>query len=256
MRFVAQMALAMALSGLASLAQANDPETGSSVQAPTHQPKAVVELFTSQGCSACPAADALLGRLAGRDDLVAISLAVDYWDYLGWKDTLAKPKFSERQKAYAKVLGGGMTYTPQAVVNGVVHVNGSDEHKIEWAIEKMAQAFAASRVPVHLSAVDGKLVVDIGPAPQGAITQEATVWLAVIAKSVDVAITRGENRGKTITYFNVVRDLMPIGTWNGKPMTVQLQRHSLAAESPERCAVLLQQGRAGPIVGAGLLASF
>jgi hypothetical protein len=251
MRRVALMALATGLAGYAGLAHAQAPDAAGQPPA-----KAVVELFTSQGCSSCPAADAVLGRLAGRDDIIAISLSVDYWDYLGWKDTLAKPKFSERQKAYAKMLSNGMAYTPQAVVNGTAHVNGSDEHKIEWAIDKMATAFAGSRVPVRLSAVDGKLVVDIGAAPQGTVGKEATVWLAVIAKSVDVAIARGENRGRTITYSNVVRELMPIGTWSGKPMTVQLERHSFMLEGAGRCAVLVQQGRAGPIVGAALMNKF
>ena len=90
-------------------------------------PRPVVELFTSQGCSSCPAADALLGQLAKRDDVIALSFSVDYWDYLGWKDTLANPKFTERQRAYAKARGDGAIYTPQVIVNGVAHVNGSDE---------------------------------------------------------------------------------------------------------------------------------
>jgi hypothetical protein len=251
MRHLALIALATGLAGFAGLAHAQGPDAAGRPQA-----KAVVELFTSQGCSSCPAADAVLGRLADRDDIIAISLSVDYWDYLGWKDTLAKPKFSERQKAYAKVLSNGMAYTPQVVVNGSVHVNGSDEHKIEWAIDKTAKAFAATRVPVRLSAVDGKLVIDVGSAPPGAAHKEATVWLAVIARSVDVTITRGENRGRSVTYSNVVRELMPIGTWSGKPMTVQLERHSFMQEGVGRCAVLVQQGRAGPIVGAALINQF
>jgi hypothetical protein len=256
MRLVALIALATGLAGFGSLAQAQVSDAANIAQADQHQPKAVIELFTSQGCSSCPVADALLGRLAGRDDVLAISLSVDYWDYLGWKDTLAQPKFSERQKAYAKALGDGMLYTPQVVVNGSAHVSGSNEGKIEHAVEKMAKAFAATRVPVHLSAVAGKLVVDIGPAPQGAAAKDATVWLAVISKSVEVPITRGENRGKTITYSNVVRELMPIGTWSGKAMTVQLERHSFMQGNAERCAVLVQQGRAGPIVGAALMTQF
>src|SRR5204862_7244661 len=142
---------------------------------------------------------------AQRDDVLAISFPVDYWDYLGWKDTLAQAKFSERQKAYAKVLGDGMVYTPQMVINGLAHVNGSDETKIERALEKTSNSFAAAHVPVRMSAVANKLVVDIDAVP-GAAGKEATVWLAVMSKSVEVPITRGENRGKTITYSNVVRE--------------------------------------------------
>src|SRR5262249_42043595 len=108
---------------------------------PTTATRAIVELYTSQGCPSCPAADALLGRLARRDGIIAISWGVDYWDYLGWRDTAARPEFTARQKAYAKVLGNGMVYTPQAVINGVAHANGSDEGKIERAIDKSFKAF-------------------------------------------------------------------------------------------------------------------
>lgn len=251
MRFVALIALAASFLGLASFAEAQNP-------GPASEPAqaAVVELFTSQGCSSCPAADALLNRLSERDDIIAISLSVDYWDYLGWKDTLANPKFTERQRAYAKVLGDGMVYTPQVVVNGAVHVNGSDERKIMFAIEKTAKANANSRIPVRLSAVDGKLVVQVGAASGNGAAKEATVWLAVMSPSVQVPIARGENRGKTITYSNVARDLMPIGTWTGKAMTVQLQRHSIMHAGASRCAVLVQEGRGGPIVGASLIRQF
>ena len=250
MRFAALIAVATGLAGFAGLAQAQSANAQAAVST---APKAVVELYTSQGCSSCPTADALLNKLAERDDIIAVSLSVDYWDYLGWKDTLAQSKFTERQKGYAKILGDGMIYTPQVVVNGSVHVNGSDERKIFAAIEKTNKSMASSHVPVHMSVVDGKLVVDVGAAPQGASTKDATVWLAVIRPTVEVPITRGENKGKTVTYANVVRDLMPIGMWTGKAMTLQLQRDSLAHADAERCAVLVQQGRAGPIVGAALI---
>jgi hypothetical protein len=230
---------------------------------PEHQPvapavalKPVVELFTSQGCSSCPGADALLGRLAKRDDVIALSLSVDHWDYLGWKDTLAIPKFSERQRAYAHARGDGAIYTPQAVVNGTAHVNGAEENHITRAIEKTAKARAAAYVPIKLTEDKGKLVIEAGAAPPGAPVKDATLWVAVIAKSVEVSISRGENQGKTITYHNVVRELIPIGMWNGKPMTVQLERHSFMQPGADRCAVLLQQGRAGPIIGAALMPQF
>jgi hypothetical protein len=216
----------------------------------------VIELFTSQGCSSCPAADALLARLANRDDLIALSLSVDYWDYLGWKDTLASPKFTERQRAYSQVRGDGAIYTPQAVVNGLAHVNGSEEGQIMRALEKTAKTINASHVPIRLSEDNGKLVIEAGLAPPGATAKEATLWLLVIAKDVKVPIGRGENQGKTITYHNVVRDLMPIGIWSGKAMTIQLERHTFMRPGTERCAVLLQQGRAGAIVGAALMKQF
>jgi hypothetical protein len=248
MRFAGLMVLIAGLAGLSGLAQA---QTGPQPGAVSTTPKGVVELFTSQGCSSCPQADALLGRLAQRDDVIAISLSVDYWDYLGWKDTLAQSKFGERQKAYAQVLGDGMVYTPQMVINGVAHMNGSDETKIERTLEKTAKA--ASLVSMKMSTVDDKLVVEVGAAPPGAVAKEGTIWLAVMSKSVEVPIQRGENKGKTVTYSNVVRELIPIGMWNGKAMTVQLERHSFMHKGAECGAVLLQQGRAGPIVGAALM---
>jgi len=259
-RFAALAAIVCGLTalsgaGVAQSRSAKAPVPEAKAAAVSTSPKTVIELFTSQGCSSCPAADAILAQLATRDDVLAISLSVDYWDYLGWKDTLAQSKFSERQKAYAKVLGDGMVYTPQMVVSGRAHVNGSDATKIERAIDRTADAFGASRVPVRMFAKDGRLIVEVGSEQQSA-AHEATVWLAVISKAVEVTIPRGENKGKTITYSNVVRELMPIGTWHGKPMTVELARDTFMHRHAERCAVLVQQGRGGPVIGAALLAQF
>jgi hypothetical protein len=224
------------------------------VRAPGAPHKAVVELFTSQGCSSCPAADALLKRLAERDDMIAVSLPVDYWDYLGWKDTLASPKFTERQRAYARARGDGAIYTPQVVVNGLAHVNGGDEAQIARAIDKTTMSLPV--VPVRLYRGEGKLVVEAGGSPRDAHVQDATFWLLVIAKSIAVPIARGENQGKTITYYNVVRELTPVGTWSGRPMTLALEPDCLLHAGNERCAVLLQQGDAGPIIGAALMQEF
>jgi hypothetical protein len=244
----------LALAGLAELL--GPVEAGAQASATSPQVKAVYELFTSQGCSSCPAADAILGRLAKRDDVIAISLSVDYWDYLGWKDTLARPEFTERQKAYAKTLGDGMVYTPQAVINGLAEINGSNAGKIESVIEKTAKAFDDTRVPIRLSAVNGKLLIDVAAAPEGAQAKEATVWLMALASSVKVPITRGENQGRTIVYTNVVRRLLPVGTWDGTEMVVRLERNSFMHGGADRCVVLLQQGYGGPIVGAAQIDDF
>jgi hypothetical protein len=244
----------LAILALAGLTAMLSPRDASAQAATTSaQIKGVYELFTSQGCSSCPAADAILARLAKRDDVIALTLPVDYWDYLGWRDTLARAEFTDRQKAYAKVLGDGMVYTPQVVVSGLVHVNGSNQEGIERAIEKTAKLFHASRVTVSLTAANGRLVIDVAAAPDGVVPKEATVWLAAIAASVEVPITRGENQGRTVVYTNVVRRLMPMGTWNGTEMIVKLDRHSFMSDGADRCAVFLQQGRGGPIVGAALL---
>jgi hypothetical protein len=241
----------LTLAGLAGLL--GPAEAGARGPATSAQLKAVYELFTSQGCSSCPAADEVLGRLAKRDDVLALTLPVDYWDYLGWRDTLARPEFTNRQKAYAKVLGDGMVYTPQAVVSGLAQINGGNADTIEGAIDRTAQLFGASRVPISLSASDGRLVIDVASAPDGVAAKEATVWLVAIAGSVQVPILRGENKGRTIVYSNVVRGLTPIGTWSGQEMVVQLDRSSFMHGSADRCAVLLQQGHGGPIVGAAIL---
>jgi hypothetical protein len=257
MRLLTLIAFTAGLFGVSNVAPGQSAQSNAADTPPPNkiaaEPKAVVELFTSQGCSSCPKADAVLAGLANRDDVIALSMPVDYWDYLGWKDTLASPKFSERQRAYAQARGDGAIYTPQMVVNGLVHVNGSDEDAIGRDIEKTGKTVSSSFVPIRISEDKDRLLVETGPTPPGTTAKEATLWLAVMAKNVTVPIGRGENQGKTITYNNVVRELMPIGMWSGKPVTVQLARHSFMRPGADRCAVLLQQGKAGPIIGAALL---
>ena len=214
-------------------------------------PKAVVELFTSQGCSSCPAADAVIGRVvAKRNDVVALTLSTDIWDYLGWKDTLSSPKFGERHKAYARAFKD-MIYTPQAVINGAVHINGADEALLTRKIETLH----GPRVPIRIWEENGKLHIEAA-AGNDTNGKNATLWLAVIADKVTVPITRGENSGKTLTYFNVVREITPVGMWTGKAMSVQFERATIARPDTNRCAVLLQEGQGGPIIGAAMLDQF
>jgi hypothetical protein len=216
------------------------------------QPKAVLELYTSQGCSSCPAADALFERYAKRGDLVALTLHVDYWDYLGWKDTLANPKFSARQRAYAKARGDGRIYTPQLVVNGSAHVVGNASTGIDKAIETTA-AKGSHRISVHARVEGERLVVEI-PEAAGA-SSEATVWLAVVQGEAEVAVRSGENRGRSLKYFNVVRDLTPIGMWTGKAARLELARETFRVAGANGCAVLVQSGKGGEIIGASMLSS-
>ena len=126
-----------------------------------------VELFTSQGCSSCPAADRLLGELAKDTSLVAISVPIDYWDYLGWKDTLADPRHTARQKAYAHARGDGQVYTPQVVVNGSLHVLGSDKSAIDQAINKSRKNGAMALPPVTLAVADGRVNIDVPDGDRG-----------------------------------------------------------------------------------------
>ena len=122
----------------------------------------MLELFTSQGCSSCPPADALLKSYGDSDEVIALSLPVDYWDYLGWKDTLASSKFSERQRAYARRRGDGAVYTPQVIVNGTAHVVGSDREQIERALAADQARFSAGQVPVRFWLRGGTIVIETG----------------------------------------------------------------------------------------------
>jgi hypothetical protein len=220
------------------------------VSAQSGQPLAVVELFTSQGCSSCPPADAYLGELAARGDVLALTLPVDYWDYLGWKDTFASHEFSERQREYALARGDGQVYTPQVVVNGTAHAVGSVPSDVEAQIDATKAALDGSLAAVTSRRESDKLIVDIGAAREGAIVRAATVWLAQITTAADVAIARGENGGRKITYHNVVRKLIPVGEWKGEPLTVSLSIPEMQAAEGDGCALLLQAGKGGPIIGA------
>ena len=163
---------------------------------PPTKPPAVVELFTSQGCSSCPPADALLGELAEKPGIVALSYSVDYWDYLGWQDTLGSPANSERQRNYARARGDGRVYTPQVVVDGILHANGANEAAIEMAMRNAAKRLQDVKVPVSMHADGDTLIVDVGAAPETSDKRAATVWLAIAKEMETVEVARGENRGR------------------------------------------------------------
>jgi hypothetical protein len=227
---------------------------GASVDAAA-EPRAVVELFTSQGCSSCPAADALLGKLARDPTVIALSLSIDYWDYIGWKDTLALPGHTNRQKAYSKMRGDRGIYTPQVVVNGMAQALGSDQADIERAIGQSHRNPSTLSLPVSIKAVDGRIHVE---APAGKSPDErAEVWLCPVVSSVPVAIGRGENHGRTITYHNAVRRWIKLGEWNGTPASWNVPIKDLKSEGVDAVAVLIQSGsagRPGPMLGAAMAA--
>jgi hypothetical protein len=212
--------------------------------------KAVVELFTSQGCSSCPTADALLGRLVEDKSVVALSYSIDYWDYLGWRDTLGSAANSERQRGYARARGDGRVYTPQMVVDGVTHVNGADEEAVRDAVKTAEKQLAAAKVPIGMRADGDTLIVDVGAAPEGSDRRSATVWLAVAKQKEKVAISRGENRGKEIAYHHAVRELTPIGMWEGDELALRLPLKDLKTMGGDCLFVLLQEESNGPILGA------
>jgi hypothetical protein len=214
--------------------------------------KTVIELFTSQGCSSCPAADKLLAEYARRDGVLALSYNVDYWDYLGWKDTLANRDFSQRQRDYSTARGDSDVYTPQAVIDGRSDVAGSVRNEIEGAIAASGTGLSVS---ISMKQRGDAVTVNVGASPSE--MPHATLWLVMYDRAVTVPIGRGENSGKTITYTNVVRKMRPIAMWTGAAMSVDLPKSEMEHAKADSAAVLLQtevsDGLPGPILGAATL---
>ena len=204
------------------------------------EPRAVVELFTSQGCSSCPPADKLAGELAQDPSLLVMSLPVDYWDYLGWKDTLANPGHTSRQRAYSKARGDREVYTPQVVVNGMAHVLGSDRSAIEGAIKNTGKHAGTLSLPVAVSVANNQISVNV-PADKGKVTK-GEIWLCPITRTVPVAVGKGENSGHTITYHNVVRKWIKLGEWTGAARSYTLPVSELGDSEAESVAVIIQAG--------------
>jgi len=214
--------------------------------------KVVVELFTSQGCSSCPAADKLLGELTKDPSVLPMSLSVDYWDYLGWKDTLALPGHAKRQRGYAGARGDRAIYTPQVVINGTTHVLGSDKHAIERAVKNARSNAQRTQLPVKVAVADGKINVSIAAANQPGQTGE--VWLCPLTKAVPVQIGRGENRGQSVTYTNVVRGWIKLGEWKGEELVLSKPVSEILAKGKfDAVAILVQAGKSdapGSVYGA------
>jgi len=239
-RFASIVATALAATALAT--------GNSSMAGPKRQ--VVLELFTSQGCSSCPPADALLGRLADRKDVLALSLPVTYWDMLGWKDTLASEANTRRQKAYAQTMGRGGIYTPQMIVDGTSDVVGGREAQVESAI--VARIADMRAVPVTLSATPATLHIAIGAGAERN-GDEATIWLFHILSRTIVHIASGENEGRSIGYRNIVRDVKSIGVWKGQALSLDLPRSDMISAPHDAEAVLVQDGGYGRVIGAGYI---
>lgn len=203
----------------------------------------VVELFTSQGCSSCPPADAILGELAGRDDVIALALHVDYWDYIGWKDTFADPAFTKRQNEYAFAAGSRTVYTPQMVVGGVDVVLGSDPAGLSAAV-KSHQALADT-VDLKLERDGDSITVSATASGAGPLD----VQLIRYRSEATVEIKRGENAGRSITYHNIVTSISAVDRWDGN----QTYRQSFAVSGADPVVVLLQRPKAGAILAAARL---
>jgi hypothetical protein len=211
------------------------PAFAGGVVAAEAQPAAVVELFTSQGCSSCPPANANLIELSRQPGVLVLSFAVTYWDYLGWKDSFGKEEFTERQRVYEPPLQQRGPYTPQMVVNGRATVVGNDLGQVQQLI---ASTPSPAGPPVSLSA--GTVRIGAGAAPAA-----ADVWLVRYDPGiVEVPVGRGENTGRTLPHTHVVHSLDRLGTWSGAELSLTF---GLAAKGL-RTAVLVQEPNGGPIL--------
>jgi hypothetical protein len=203
--------------------------------APPHEP-VVVELFTAQGCSGCPAANQVVEALAEEPGVIALTYAVDYWDYLGWSDTFARPEFAQRQRAYQAAMRLGNVYTPQVVIDGRREVSGAEGEAVQTAVDEEA----ARRVfPPQIQFREGNNAVGVGSgrAPDGG----AEVWAVSYRPGPQtVTVAGGDNRGRAVRQVNVVQSLTRLGEWTGRPILLDLP----AATDPQDKVVVLVQGRA------------
>lgn len=207
----------------------------------------VVELYTSQGCNSCPPADAKLGELDADANIIGLSFHVDYWDYIGWKDPFARPEHGVRQSAYAKRFGARHVYTPQMIIQGVTHAVGSREADLRHAMEI---AFKTPRMPISATMDDsGRLVVHVPKARGHVSAQFARVIVVGYDDFHETPIKRGENAGKTLGYYNVVRSMDEIGVWEGDAVTLTAMMPD-AANAGGGCVVLVQSEADGRILGA------
>ena len=207
----------------------------------------LIELFTSQGCSSCPPADQILGELQKRDDVVALSFSIDYWDYIGWRDTLARHENTLRQQAYEKVLPSHRVYTPQMVVDGANDVVGNQRKDVLAALERRLAETQGKRLSVAVSQAGDEVHVRIGALP--GVRTSATVWLAHTLSSRSVNISTGENSGREITYHNVVRGFAAVGKWSGDAVALELPAQGGQGELTDGVAVWVQADGMGPVLG-------
>ena len=201
----------------------------------------VVELFTSQGCSSCPPADAYVGKLSARSDVLALAFHVDYWDGLGWRDRFALSQSAARQNIYARNLGRSSVYTPQLIVDGRADSVGSDGTAITKAL-----TLNRDGAPLRVSLHETEVLVELGAYPKAAPSE--VVLIAYLRHAVS-AIGRGENAGRTLEEFNIVRALHSLGSWKGQAETFSVPVASMPSDATD-VAVLVQPLGQGPIIGA------
>jgi hypothetical protein len=213
---------------------------GSAAASPEPRPL-VLELFTSQGCSSCPPADAYLGQLSTRPDVVALAFHVDYWDELGWRDRFALPQSVARQNVYAQNLRRASVYTPELVIDGRTDAVGADGRAVTSAL-----AARRTGAPLSVALEKGELLVDVGAQPDA---PRCDVLLVAYLRHAVSAVGRGENAGRNLEEFNIVREVRPLGTWHGEARDFHLPLAVLPRDATD-VAVLIQSSGQGPIVGA------
>jgi hypothetical protein len=247
--------LAFAAFAAAPAAMAQERTQANDTNRSVLKPRAVIELFTSQGCSSCPPADRNLSDLAREPDVIALSLHIDYWDYLGWRDTLGSAANTARQKGYAKTRGDRQVYTPQMVLNGSRQMMGGDRGQIDTVLGETRRG--GQRLPVAVTITPGTsgiaVSIGAGEAPGG-----ADIWLCAVASRVPVEIVRGENRGRTMTYANVARRWVKAGQWTGEAVTFHVPLQDAATDDTDAWVVLVQQNvgdKPAGILGAAMVAA-
>jgi len=216
-------------------------------------PPIVVELFTSQGCNSCPPADAFLGELNQRPDVLALAFHVDYWNYIGWVDPFAKPWSAQRQRSYQKSLNERFVYTPQMVVAGTAQGVGAERGTIDGLIRS-----AAATPRPHPSLAlrwrsDGALLVDVGDGASPP-DEPATLWLVGFDQPHTTKVLRGENEGATLTDYQAVRSYKRIGAWPGWALEFVVPAADAKNLGNGGVAVLLQAEGTGPILNAARIA--
>lgn len=243
---IALLALLWLVGGAFAQAQP-DPASDGAMTRPVF-----IELFTSQGCSSCPPADKLIAKLAKQPGVIALSLPVDLWDYVGWKDTLAAPYHSQRQRQYAKARGDNRVYTPQAIINGIAHVVGSDPAAIKTQAAMCYGRDGALSVAMRTEGSAGGLRVEVGAASENS-PKLASLWLVQVASRREVQIKRGENAGQTFTYVNVARSFARIGEWTGAAMSFRVSPNQLTSAESDGWVLILQASendRPGAVLAA------
>lgn len=216
------------------------------------KPPVVVELFTSQGCYSCPPAEAFLGELAERSEILALEFHVDYWDTLNymwhgqWKDPFSSPEYTRRQRLYnVSIRGQSGVYTPQMVIDGRYEAVGSRRGQVETVIRKAQQASA--KLSVTLTQANGGLTAKVSGDQGGA----ADIFLIEFMDRATTEVEKGENHGKTLVSRHIVRDMKKLGTWKGTTAHLRLPKD--AGEGDNRgCAVIVQAPNHGPVLGGGL----